>query len=359
MYSQAYVSAGVLRLPGATVAVRDRGHWTGVCGKRMGPWRAETWVKMPNGWKSGRSLENRACVPARSPKITSGLDNGRSQSPQWGMWIQRQSPVRCRGTRSCHSMDSILSVLNQNFSGNRKELTRVLWSRRRNSKSFTLTIPSNAPLLLKRWDGSMYSQADVRAGKCCCRIARLPGASVAVRHRECWKGTCLPAVLRWRKAGGPSGRDEAALAVARALVPKCTRLDGKVVTPGAPRTDGWAGEDLKITSAGSKTQNNLVWRIGNEEEALPRNSSKRLPRNWRIEKNLSRKNEKSSCEHGPPTLVQFVLQELDLSLEFGRDGVHDSLGNLRIKSLELHTVLVINGSWMIHIVHTSDEIDFR
>ena len=37
---------------------------------------------------------------------------------------------------------------------------------------------------------------------------------------------------------------------------------------------------------------------------------------------------------------QFVLQEIDLSLEFGRDGVHDSLGNLRIKSLELHTVFV-------------------
>ena len=44
------------------------------------------------------------------------------------------------------------------------------------------------------------------------------------------------------------------------------------------------------------------------------------------------------------TLVQFVLQEIDLPLEFGRDGVHDSLENLRIKSLELHTVLVINGS---------------
>ena len=37
MYSQAYVSRSVLRLPSASVAVRDRGHWIGVCGKRVGP----------------------------------------------------------------------------------------------------------------------------------------------------------------------------------------------------------------------------------------------------------------------------------------------------------------------------------
>ena len=38
------------------------------------------------------------------------LDNGWSQSPRWGMWIKRQSPERCRGSRSCHSMDSVLCV---------------------------------------------------------------------------------------------------------------------------------------------------------------------------------------------------------------------------------------------------------
>ena len=32
------------------------------------------------------------------------LDNGWSQSPQWGKWITEQSPVRCHRTRSCHSM---------------------------------------------------------------------------------------------------------------------------------------------------------------------------------------------------------------------------------------------------------------
>ena len=30
------------------------------------------------------------------------LDNGWSQSPQWGGSIKEQSPVRCRGSRSCH-----------------------------------------------------------------------------------------------------------------------------------------------------------------------------------------------------------------------------------------------------------------
>ena len=38
------------------------------------------------------------------------LDNSRSQSPQWRKWIPEQSPARCRGTRSRHSVDTILSV---------------------------------------------------------------------------------------------------------------------------------------------------------------------------------------------------------------------------------------------------------
>ena len=38
------------------------------------------------------------------------LDNSGSQSPQRGRWISEQSPIRCRGTRSCYSMDSVLSV---------------------------------------------------------------------------------------------------------------------------------------------------------------------------------------------------------------------------------------------------------
>ena len=53
------------------------------------------------------------------------LDNSRSQSPQWGMWIKRQSPMRSRGTRSCPSLDSNLSVKNKNFLGDGKDFTKI------------------------------------------------------------------------------------------------------------------------------------------------------------------------------------------------------------------------------------------
>ena len=49
----------------------------------------------------------------------------RSQSPQWGWWITKQSPVRCRCSRCCHSMDSILSMQNKDFTGDGKEFTKV------------------------------------------------------------------------------------------------------------------------------------------------------------------------------------------------------------------------------------------
>ena len=38
------------------------------------------------------------------------LDNSGSQRPQWRKWIPEQSRVRCRGTRSRHAVDTILSV---------------------------------------------------------------------------------------------------------------------------------------------------------------------------------------------------------------------------------------------------------
>ena len=38
------------------------------------------------------------------------LDNSRAQSPQRRKWTSEQSPFRCRGTRSCHTMDTVLSV---------------------------------------------------------------------------------------------------------------------------------------------------------------------------------------------------------------------------------------------------------
>ena len=51
------------------------------------------------------------------------LDNSRAQNPQRRMWISEQSPIRCRGTSSRHS---VKSVSNQNFTGDGEEFTKVL-----------------------------------------------------------------------------------------------------------------------------------------------------------------------------------------------------------------------------------------
>ena len=52
-------------------------------------------------------------------------DNSRSQSSQWGRWISKQSQVCRRGTGVSLSMDTVLSVQNQNFSGDGREFTKV------------------------------------------------------------------------------------------------------------------------------------------------------------------------------------------------------------------------------------------
>ena len=53
------------------------------------------------------------------------FDDSRSHSSQRGRWISKQLPIRSRGTSFCHSMDSILSVQNNNFPGDGKEFTKV------------------------------------------------------------------------------------------------------------------------------------------------------------------------------------------------------------------------------------------
>ena len=50
------------------------------------------------------------------------LDNSRAQNLQRMTWISEQSPIRCRGTRSRHSVES---VSNQNFTGDGEEFTTV------------------------------------------------------------------------------------------------------------------------------------------------------------------------------------------------------------------------------------------
>ena len=53
------------------------------------------------------------------------LDSSRSQSSEWWLWISKQSPIRCRGTRFGNSMDPITSAQNKNFKGNRKKPAKV------------------------------------------------------------------------------------------------------------------------------------------------------------------------------------------------------------------------------------------
>ena len=78
-----------------------------------------------------RTTKTKASCRRRTGEATSSrkvcwLENRGSQSPQWGEWIQRQPPSRCRGARRCYSMDSILSVQNKIFTRDGKNLLKFL-----------------------------------------------------------------------------------------------------------------------------------------------------------------------------------------------------------------------------------------
>ena len=75
-------------------------------------------------WFTDNLEDTEVPAPAHIWKVW-WLDNGWSQSPQRGGWISKQSPVRCRGTRSCHSMVPSLSGQNKNVSVDGKEFTKV------------------------------------------------------------------------------------------------------------------------------------------------------------------------------------------------------------------------------------------
>ena len=81
------------------------------------------------------------------------LDNGWSQSPQWGRWITEQSNVRCRCSRSCHSVDTILSVQNPDFTGYWKEFTKVSRAVAKTQKLFVRTIHWNLENFVKIYRG--------------------------------------------------------------------------------------------------------------------------------------------------------------------------------------------------------------
>ena len=61
----------------------------------------------------------------------------------------KQSPIRSRGTRSCHSMGSILSAQNRR----RKRVDESFSNRQKSRKSFALTIHLNSANPLKIYHG--------------------------------------------------------------------------------------------------------------------------------------------------------------------------------------------------------------
>ena len=85
---------------------------------------AEVWLRT----KMTRSRADDATAKPHFEQKSSAICNSRSQSPQRGRWIKKQSQLRCCGSRSCHAMYSILSLQKQNFSGNWKKLTKVCWT---------------------------------------------------------------------------------------------------------------------------------------------------------------------------------------------------------------------------------------
>ena len=76
------------------------------------------------------------------------LDNSRPQGPKRQLRVSKQSSTCSRGAGSSHSIDPIVSVQNENFSGNTKELA-IVFGTIGSLKSFALTIPWNSAKLVK------------------------------------------------------------------------------------------------------------------------------------------------------------------------------------------------------------------
>ena len=73
-------------------------------------------------------------------------------------WITEQSLVRCRGSRSCHSMDSILSVQNKDFTGDGKEFTKIPQTVAKKQQLFMRTVHWNMENLVKIYHGIIEPQ---------------------------------------------------------------------------------------------------------------------------------------------------------------------------------------------------------
>ena len=81
------------------------------------------------------------------------LDNSRSQSSHWRLWISKQSSLCSRRAGLGHPMDPVVSVQKQKLLRQHKGACKSSWSRIGSLKSFTLTIPWNLAKLVKIFPG--------------------------------------------------------------------------------------------------------------------------------------------------------------------------------------------------------------
>ena len=86
------------------------------------------------------------------------LGYNRSQSSQWRFWISKQSSKGNRGAGLGHSMDTVLSVQNENFSGDGRETCNSFSSCQKSRQSFTLTTPWSLAEPVKTYHGTIELQ---------------------------------------------------------------------------------------------------------------------------------------------------------------------------------------------------------
>ena len=110
------------------------------------------------------------------------LAYSRSQSSPWRMWISKQSSICSRGARLGYPMDPVVSVQNENFSGNTKELAKVLGTREESSshlhwqflgirqslwRSFLESLYVDTTPIGNKWDCWESSVESERRNICC------------------------------------------------------------------------------------------------------------------------------------------------------------------------------------------------
>ena len=116
------------------------------------------------------------------------FDDSWSQSPDWGVWIKKQSQIRCRGSRSCLLMDPVLSVSNQKKKKTSQETEKCL-------RKFLG--PSEKPKVI-------YTDNALEFGKSCQHLINLRRMALLSERYAEWKKEHQPYWYSqdWMRDGG-------------------------------------------------------------------------------------------------------------------------------------------------------------